>query len=232
MVSAAPTSGPADGQRGQAAQVADIVDGDTVDVLPAGGGAEVRVRLLGIDTPEVYGGAECWGAEASAFAEKTLGGQAVRLLADPTQDDTDRYGRSLRYLIVGSGENYSTLAAEAGAARAYIYNDTPVTQHPAISAAEDRARAAGRGLWAACSTEPTPTPAPTAKNTTPAASPTAKSTPSAGPGNGKGCAAGYSPCVPPAQPDLDCGDLDGPITVTGTDPHRLDADGDGIGCEG
>jgi hypothetical protein len=45
------------------------------------------------------------------------------------------------------------------------------------------------------------------------------------------CAPGYSPCVPPPPPDLDCADLDGPIRVTGSDPHNLDGDGDGWGCE-
>lgn len=46
-----------------------------------------------------------------------------------------------------------------------------------------------------------------------------------------GCAPGYSPCIPPYPPDLDCADVGGPITVTGSDPHGLDADNDGIGCE-
>lgn len=32
--------------------------------------------------------------------------------------------------------------------------------------------------------------------------------------------------------DLDCDDLDGPVRVTGEDPHRLDRDRNGIGCEG
>ena len=32
--------------------------------------------------------------------------------------------------------------------------------------------------------------------------------------------------------DLDCGDIGHPVTVDGADAHRLDADGDGIGCEG
>jgi hypothetical protein len=45
------------------------------------------------------------------------------------------------------------------------------------------------------------------------------------------CEPGYSPCVPPYPPDLDCPDLGGPYAVTGSDPHRLDADGDGEGCE-
>lgn len=46
-----------------------------------------------------------------------------------------------------------------------------------------------------------------------------------------GCEPGYSPCVPSYPPDLDCADVGGSVTVTGSDPHGLDADGDGVGCE-
>lgn len=52
-----------------------------------------------------------------------------------------------------------------------------------------------------------------------------------GGGGTANCAPGYSPCVPPPPPDLDCSDLNGPIRVTGSDPHHLDGDGDGWGCE-
>lgn len=52
-----------------------------------------------------------------------------------------------------------------------------------------------------------------------------------GDGGGGSCEPGYSPCVPPYPPDLDCSDLNGPIYVTGSDPHRLDGDGDGVACE-
>jgi hypothetical protein len=45
------------------------------------------------------------------------------------------------------------------------------------------------------------------------------------------CEPGYDPCVPPYPPDLDCSDLSGPYAVTGSDPHGLDRDGDGEGCE-
>ncbi len=31
--------------------------------------------------------------------------------------------------------------------------------------------------------------------------------------------------------DLDCSDMAGPIQINGPDPHRLDADNDGVGCE-
>ncbi|QJY44406.1 hypothetical protein [Pseudonocardia broussonetiae] len=48
--------------------------------------------------------------------------------------------------------------------------------------------------------------------------------------SGGGCHPSYSPCIPDG-PDLDCGDIDGPVTVTGRDEYRLDANNDGVGCE-
>ncbi|MEO6702472.1 MAG: hypothetical protein ABI140_16510, partial [Jatrophihabitantaceae bacterium] len=52
------------------------------------------------------------------------------------------------------------------------------------------------------------------------------------------CTPGYSPYIPPGS-DVDCAGgsgngpryVNGPVTVTGSDPYRLDADGNGIGCE-
>jgi hypothetical protein len=52
------------------------------------------------------------------------------------------------------------------------------------------------------------------------------------------CTPGYDPCIPPG-PDVDCSGgsgngpryVDGPVSVTGSDPYGLDRDGDGIGCE-
>jgi len=38
--------------------------------------------------------------------------------------------------------------------------------------------------------------------------------------------------VPPPPPDLDCGEISHRnFKVVGSDPHRFDGDGDGIGCE-
>ena len=54
---------------------------------------------------------------------------------------------------------------------------------------------------------------------------------------GGGCTPGYSPCLPPAS-DYDCegGSGDGPeytgvVSISGSDPYDLDADGDGTGCD-
>jgi hypothetical protein len=37
--------------------------------------------------------------------------------------------------------------------------------------------------------------------------------------------------LPPPPPDLDCADVPGSVRVGASDPHRLDADDDGIGCD-
>ena len=50
---------------------------------------------------------------------------------------------------------------------------------------------------------------------------------------GSGCQPGYSPCLPRVA-DLNCADIPSskkPIRVTGSDPYRLDGDGDGWACE-
>lgn len=56
--------------------------------------------------------------------------------------------------------------------------------------------------------------------------------PTAPRGAGRDCEPGYSPCLPRVA-DLNCSDIPDskkPIRVTGSDPYRLDADGDGWGC--
>lgn len=45
------------------------------------------------------------------------------------------------------------------------------------------------------------------------------------------CDPNYVECIPPYPPDLDCADIGFSVQSIGSDPHGLDADGDGIGCE-
>jgi micrococcal nuclease len=80
--------------------VINVVDGDTVDVRLDGGRTE-RIRLIGIDTPEVVDprtAVQCFGREASAHAHKLLDGQQVSLEMDPSQGERDIYGRLLAYV--------------------------------------------------------------------------------------------------------------------------------------
>lgn len=141
--------------------VTKVTDGDTVHVT-ASNGAEATIRIIGIDTPETKDPrkpVQCGGKEATAFASVTLLGRSVHLVPDPTQDVTDRYGRTLAYVELAernettgdaADSDYSTLAAEAGWARAYIYRPAhPPQRIKQIQAAEGRASAARRGIWGA-----------------------------------------------------------------------------------
>ncbi|BBY96430.1 hypothetical protein MGALJ_60990 (plasmid) [Mycobacterium gallinarum] len=101
------------------ATVLRVVDGDTIDVRDDSRG-RLRVRLLGIDSPEVHRpgwSIGCWGPEAERFATETLTGQRIILSADPTQDTHDRYGRTLAYVELADGRDFAVTAVAAGMAR-------------------------------------------------------------------------------------------------------------------
>jgi micrococcal nuclease len=125
-----------------------VTDGDTVTLSGIG-----RTRLIGIDTPEVYGHAECYGRAASAFTKRVLTpGRVVRVRIGV--EPRDRYGRALAYVWLKDGTFFNELLADRGYA-------TPLTIPPndgyaqRFVAAARRAREAGRGLWAneACAQE-------------------------------------------------------------------------------
>ncbi len=129
-----------------------VIDGDTFDVRLSTGGDPVRVRVLGIDTPETVdpdASVGCWGPEASAWAHQQLDNTEITLTGDPVADDTDRYGRLLRYVQLPDGSNYSVRAADAGMARAYIYQGQHLAEAANITAAQATAQTNGAGLWGA-----------------------------------------------------------------------------------
>ncbi|MBE1551910.1 micrococcal nuclease [Mycobacterium sp. OAS707] len=131
------------------ATVLKVVDGDTVDIVDDVRG-RLRIRLLGIDTPETKKPGYtvgCWGPEASEFAKATLLGQRVALITDPSQGMYDRYGRTLAFLDKADGWDYSVEAVRAGMARAYVYHNNPSARADEIAVAEQEAKTTGRGLW-------------------------------------------------------------------------------------
>jgi len=86
---------PADGTATSSVwAVVSVTDGDTLVV--SRGGLEEKVRLLGIDTPEVD---QCGYAEATAAMADLVGGAEVTLVVG-SSDDRDQYGRLLRYVEV------------------------------------------------------------------------------------------------------------------------------------
>lgn len=91
------------------------VDGDTV-VTSAG-----RVRLLGIDTPER---GQCGFGPATSLANRLApAGAVVSLLAAPDDDDTDKYGRLLRYVQAGAVDVGYELISDGSAVARYDSRD-------------------------------------------------------------------------------------------------------------
>ncbi|KQP65251.1 DUF2510 domain-containing protein [Nocardioides sp. Leaf285] len=172
------------------------------DTLELGDGT--TVRLVGVDTPEV---GECGSEKATALLSRLVLGARVDLRR--SDEDRDRYGRLLRYVDLTSGPRPDTglRLIDAGLAVARYDSRDGYGAHPRERSYVAADRAAGD---LTCRT-PAPVRAP-------AAAPAS-------------CAAGYSPCLPLFPPDVDCADVDGPVRVTGPDPHGLDADGDGTACE-
>jgi micrococcal nuclease len=115
-------------------------DGDTLWLSGIG-----KVRLIGMDTPEVFGQVECFGREASAFVERAVPlGTEVRYRLGV--EERDRYGRALAYVWLRDGRFLNRLLVARGYA-------TPLTVPPNVEyedlfvRAARSAREAGRGLW-------------------------------------------------------------------------------------
>lgn len=87
------------------ARVVAVTDGDTVRVHPIGETFEERVRMIGVDTPEIAHEQgefnECYGPEARTFTNQ-LYQRLVWLTFDG--DCRDQFDRLLAYVHVGAGQ--------------------------------------------------------------------------------------------------------------------------------
>lgn len=133
-----------------------VVDGDTIRVRIHG--AEERVRLIGIDTPETHGRGglrECFGAEATDRMEALLPeGTPVRLVRDV--EARDRYDRLLAYVYRASDGLFVNLAmAKEGYATTLTYPPN-VAHADEFVAAVRTARQSQRGLWQRCGSADVP----------------------------------------------------------------------------
>ena len=63
------------------------------------------MRLIGVDTPETYGGTQPYGPEASAITRQHLEGKVVSLELDVQK--VDPYGRLLAYVYFPDGEMFN-----------------------------------------------------------------------------------------------------------------------------
>ena len=132
---------------GQRARIAYVVDGDTVALTDG-----ARVRLVQIDTPEVYNVPECYGKQASAVTERLLPrGTAIRIFQEPRTDSVDAYGRLLRYVVrIRDGLNVNLQLVRVGAAAPYFYDGRRGRYSRELVKLALRARSRRLGLWGRC----------------------------------------------------------------------------------
>ena len=138
---------PASASGSQFARIDHVADGDTVDLTSG-----ARVRLVQIDTPEVYFHPECYGREASAITKRLLPpGTLVRLAREPATDSVDSYGRLLRYVTrVRDGLNVNVRLVRVGAAAPYFYDYRRGRYARLLVRLGLRARRHHLGLWGRC----------------------------------------------------------------------------------
>ena len=141
------TAGAQTTAAGQLGRIDHVADGDTVDLTNG-----AKIRLVQIDTPEVYFSPECYGRQASDLTKQLLPpGTRVRLTREPATDAVDRYGRLLRYVIrVKDGLNVNVQLVRLGAAAPYFYDGRRGRYAHLLERLTHRARARHLGLWRAC----------------------------------------------------------------------------------
>ena len=135
-----------DGQPGAdtwPAVVTYVVDGDSVWVRSVDRGARVKLRLLGIDAPEVC---QPLGPQARDALRRLALNQPVQV----TVRARDRYGRALA--TVHRTQDGLDLS-QAMAAGGWAWVDRYRGWHKPYQEDEDAARAAGRGLFAQAGAE-------------------------------------------------------------------------------
>lgn len=126
---------------GVTALVTHVSDGDTVHVAGVG-----RVRLLGIDAPELGSGFERaapFAVEARERLQALVLRRWVRLECDRTRRDS--YGRHLAYVFVGGREFVNAQLVREGLARVSVR--TRLRYWDELRQAEDEAQARRRGMW-------------------------------------------------------------------------------------
>ena len=139
-------------------RVTKVVDGDTLHLaVPDAGGVVTKVRLLGIDAPELGGPDRqrmYFGKEAAVFAERLALDKQVTVYLDEKAGSRDRYDRLLAYIELPDGKFLNEQLLLGGYAYADLrFRHGYYQKYPQLEAS---ARALHAGLWAHVTPEQMP----------------------------------------------------------------------------
>lgn len=191
--------------------VRSVIDGDTLTLADGR-----QVRLAQVDAPETN---ECFGSQSTRGLRALVEGRSITLRRPSNGPEKDRYGRTLAEVSVADRSVNEQLVRD-GAAEWYEEfggEDADLAQR--LRSSELEAKVAGRGVWSACGRR---VPVETSPPTEPFMA------------SRSSCHPAYpDDCIPPPPPDLDCPQIKRKVRVDHSygDPHGLDADKDGWGCE-
>jgi micrococcal nuclease len=113
-------------------------------------GADEKVRLIGINTPETVDPrvpVQCFGKEAGERMKELADGKIVRLEYDETQNTRDIYSRLLAYVYLEDGEMLNRKMLAEGYAYEYSYM-LPYKYQNEFRDHQSFAKSTSRGLWA------------------------------------------------------------------------------------
>jgi micrococcal nuclease len=151
-------------------KVAEVLDGDTIDVIEDGTGTLLHVRLLGVNTPEVTGADnihfptdQCGGRPAEAQLERLLP-RGTRVQLRSVNAASSNRGRALRYVFAYNPAtstydiDVQSIIASSGLALWFTLDGEAAMSRP-YRTLIDQAQAAGRGIWNPASCGPVEQPA-------------------------------------------------------------------------
>ncbi len=212
---------PANAQTFEAV-VMSVGDGDTIRVKH--NAKNLTVRLACIDAAEMK--QSPFGQQAKSRLQQLL---PVATKVKIRAVETDKYKRLVAEIYTSDNRSINTnLVQEGNAAvyRQYLKGCSPQLQQSLLNA-ETAAKGRRLGIWSQNNPVMPWDFRRSGNRTTTAAKPKPQPQPQ------QNCDPSYPDfCIPPNSPDLDCADMPRrQFRVVGDDPHGLDRDSDGIGCE-
>jgi len=132
----------------QTVNVTRVIDGDTIEIE-----GNIKVRYIGINTPEIYHdttgkktGEQCFANESYLENKKLVEGKTVTLVKDVS--DKDKYGRLLRYVYVDEVFINDYLVSNGFAKIMTIKPDTKYSLD--FKQKEKEAKTNNLGIWNKC----------------------------------------------------------------------------------